>query len=648
MALASDDKYGWTVLAYCLCIFFLVAFALYGILWQKFLAGKEALKMHVKQGTTEMFTTAKGSQGMWRIGWSFFAAAMGGWVITAPANFAVWGGWIAMMMYAIATGIPILLIAFLGRIVVEKYPDCCSLGDFVAWRFGPTMKIFTTLITLFNMCIFLLAEFTTVGALFSSFVGDINYPIIIVVGLLATAYTAYGGLLVSIVTDQAQTVLTLLIITIVWIYVAAEFRAPLEPGFGDLKEQLGPQFLGYSSIFTLPASLVCATVFSEAVWQRVWASEDKKALYGGAVIGFTAVTVCVFLCGLFGFIAAWGGLIDLDTADPNLYMFQVFKREQGAGMATVDSWIQMLVLILAVVMNESAVDSLLNGITSTISSQFFRGKEITYCRAVVFLICIPLVVIATRNYAVLQLFLISNMLCCCCAFPVFLGLFDTPNMKRHLTETVVLASCLLSIITATAYGIGVEGSWSRGAYMTWLGNGYAYDYFLVAVFAPVAWLIVFGVIAELLRQAGVNAPGVSDIAMQIPGFKALAGHWEEDLTDVGGPNDVAMTKQRALESESSSDTGANAAPAAPARPEGPAYTYGQPLGAPPQAPVPPQMPVGGSPAVLMASPPPFFGAVPMGGYGMPVPMGGAMPQYVPQGMPVGGGYVPQGGSVPPV
>jgi hypothetical protein len=29
---------------------------------------------------------------------------MGGWVITAPANFAVWGGWVAMMMYAIATG----------------------------------------------------------------------------------------------------------------------------------------------------------------------------------------------------------------------------------------------------------------------------------------------------------------------------------------------------------------------------------------------------------------------------------------------------------------------------------------------------------------------------------------------------------------
>jgi Na+/proline symporter len=62
------------------------------------------LQARVKQGTTEVFTTGGRTQGKWRIGWSFFAAAMGGWVITAPANFAVWGGWIAMMMYAIATG----------------------------------------------------------------------------------------------------------------------------------------------------------------------------------------------------------------------------------------------------------------------------------------------------------------------------------------------------------------------------------------------------------------------------------------------------------------------------------------------------------------------------------------------------------------
>lgn len=33
---------------------------------------------------------------------------------------------------------------------------------------------------------------------------------------------------------------------------------------------------GYSSIFVMPASLFTATVFSEAMWQRAWASTDRK------------------------------------------------------------------------------------------------------------------------------------------------------------------------------------------------------------------------------------------------------------------------------------------------------------------------------------------------------------------------------------
>jgi hypothetical protein len=48
---------------------------------------------------------------------------------------------------------------------------------------------------------------------------------------------------------------------------------------------------------------------------------------------------------------------------------QVFKREAGGGQAIVDNWVAVIVLVLATIMNESAVDTLLNGITGTISSQ---------------------------------------------------------------------------------------------------------------------------------------------------------------------------------------------------------------------------------------------------------------------------------------
>ena len=42
---------------------------------------------------------------------------------------------------------------------------------------------------------------------------------------------------------------------------------------------LAPNEAGYASIFTMPISLLSATVFNEAMWQRVWAAESPKALY---------------------------------------------------------------------------------------------------------------------------------------------------------------------------------------------------------------------------------------------------------------------------------------------------------------------------------------------------------------------------------
>jgi hypothetical protein len=48
----------------------------------------------------------------------------------------------------------------------------------------------------------LTAEFTAVGDLFELVIGTVRWPIVIVIGVVSAIYTAYGGLYVSIVTDQ--------------------------------------------------------------------------------------------------------------------------------------------------------------------------------------------------------------------------------------------------------------------------------------------------------------------------------------------------------------------------------------------------------------------------------------------------------------
>ncbi|MGB1600660.1 MAG: hypothetical protein ACPIOQ_48410, partial [Promethearchaeia archaeon] len=162
-----------------------------------------------------------------------------------------------------------------------------SLADFVHLRFGRRAKTVVLCISMFNMCAGLLAELTTIGALFRDFVGGGALPMILVSSLLATIYTAYGGLLVSIVTDQAQALFSIALLGCLTLYttsVLARGRT-LPADLGPMAEQLGPgNPYGLSALFVMPVCLLASTVFSNA------------------------------------------GLIDPQRDDANLYLFQLLKQ----------------------------------------------------------------------------------------------------------------------------------------------------------------------------------------------------------------------------------------------------------------------------------------------------------------------------------
>ena len=160
----------------------------------------------------------------------------------------------------------------------------------------------------------------------------------------------YGGLYISIVTDQVQAIATIVLVTILSIYVAVTFRAPLpkplpndkdgnigyNPWTGYVSFPLGVNFFGYSAIFSMPVSLIAATVFSDAMWQKVWASKDRTSLIGGGFLASVLVMIIVFLFGFGGWLAAWAGYVNFST-NGNLYLFQVFKSETS--FDTLPAWV---------------------------------------------------------------------------------------------------------------------------------------------------------------------------------------------------------------------------------------------------------------------------------------------------------------------
>eukprot|EP00457_Paulinella_chromatophora_P003793 gb/GEZN01003801.1/.p1 GENE.gb/GEZN01003801.1/~~gb/GEZN01003801.1/.p1 ORF type:complete len:641 (+),score=31.40 gb/GEZN01003801.1/:98-1924(+) len=501
-----------------------------------------AKKWQDKTLTTEDFITARGQVPMWRLGWSFFAGAIGAWVIASPAAYASSAGMLGLVFYSLSSGLPVLLIAYAGPIISKAHPSVLSLTDFMGHRFGCAVQNFTFGLMVFNMAIAMLAEYVTLGTLWQVYLGAEKGEIIIfVVGILTMTYTTAGGLLVSVLTDQVQGICSLTLLFVVAIYMAKTFRFPFvgECSFGDgyitacsncsdMKLPLdegscaykkmpnniaGFTEYGYSSIFVMPVSLFTATIYSEAMWQRAWAAESPRKLKQAAILGAFAITLLVFVSGLIGWLGAWAGLIPPD-ANANIYIFYGLNGAVNPETGTVANGIGVLVLLLAVIMSEGAIDSMQNGLQAAVSSHLLRSRPLWTTRVFVLLINIPLMILGAiglrRGWAILDLFLVANMVCCCCATPVLLGLYRPVEPLFHGPS--FLSSCLLSFLCVSLLGIGecwndslvydpaayvytcvphsgppptVANNIGTGMEYAWLHNGYRWDYFLVALMSSV-------------------------------------------------------------------------------------------------------------------------------------------------------------------
>lgn len=506
-------------------------------------------------GSTEDFVTARGTQSVGRIAWSFYAGAVGAWVIVSPSQYAAFAGIVGVVVYALTSGLPVLLIAALGGRITRAVPHVYSMSDFFGWRFGPCAKTLVALLCVFNMSIALLAEFTTMGALFQAFVGTVPYGIIIAIGALTILYTVYGGLVVSIATDQVQGIASICLAIVLVAWVGATHRTPLQ---SPLPPELGPNEYGYTSIFTLGLSLLASTVFSEAMWQRVWASSSRRVLHVGAGIGALMITAVVAVSGIGGWLALGSGVArakpydyyshmasqtvnpaykNQSFTDDSLYLFNMFgnvSKDAGPGLtynARLSNAVGLAALVLATIMNESAVDSLQNGLAASISGQWLKGAPLWRARLGVIIINVPLIVIGARGYNVLSLFLVTN-LACVCAFPgVIFGLI--PRFRRHVTETGFLFSFVCGCLGLTGFGIGyyttnAEGGPAtpgQGATWAWYGNSYDWRCFLVALGSAVGGLGLWSLGAYGLRRAfgGRGGPGLTGLLMRVPGFRYVVG-----------------------------------------------------------------------------------------------------------------------------
>jgi hypothetical protein len=118
----------YVIATWVCCVMAVTGFAVYSVVFT-YLEKRKAAAEGKAGFSAEEFVTARGSANLSQIAWSFYASSVGAWVIVTPASYAALSGWVGMLMYAIACGIPVIAIAHFGKCFSSAALNGCFDGN---------------------------------------------------------------------------------------------------------------------------------------------------------------------------------------------------------------------------------------------------------------------------------------------------------------------------------------------------------------------------------------------------------------------------------------------------------------------------------------------------------------------------------------
>ncbi len=400
------------------------------------------------------------------------ASALGAWILFSPPEAgSAFGGITAILGYCLGSAAAVFTFVFIGPRLRQIMPWGHSLNDYVRHRFiaqvgpktgpvsGTPIYLLTVTVMLLYMFVYLAAELTAIAQALQLIV---NVPLLVTsVAVMATVflYTAYGGLKATILTDAFQFALIvplLLICLVATVALMGGFEAAIAP----VAEKL-PELLSFGNIDGLRfgATLVIATVAAEAFnqgnWQRVYACRNDATVRGAFLGSSLIILPMIFISGLLGLMAA-----GLGFSGPTAF-FDLLRGLQ------ISTWLVVAVILLALALVMSSLDTLLNGISSVFTSDLLRFSQqrsgrnrleqnesaqnssdqvLTISRVLTGLVSIPAVAVAAQGYSVLYLFFIADLLCAALLFPILFSLYN-----RYQTANNAFWSSLLGIVAGLLF-----------------------------------------------------------------------------------------------------------------------------------------------------------------------------------------------------
>lgn len=414
---------------------------------------------------TDAFLVARDTQSPASLALSFFASALGVWILLAPPEIgSVNLGIAAVAGYAVGQAGAIWIYAYIGPRMRRVAPSERTILGFVKERFGQTFSAYVAVVSVLYMFVFLVAELTGIGKIFSTLTDASPQPIVVLIAAVTVAYTAWGGLPASLRTDRWQAVVVLTLIAVGGVAILLQHPRPsqnaLDGGLGDISRP------GIETFVILVIAVVAANLFHQGFWQRVWAARTDVELRRGANIAAAVIFPLMLLMGITGMISAGSDI----PPDPSVAFFDLL-----GGMPQI---ILAIILLLAVALVTSTVDTLQNALTSIVAINLTPSRSLRLAQVITILLTIPAVAIAWGSPSVLRIFLIADLLAATIAVPVLMGL------SRRVSARASISGAIAGIIAVLAVAVVIHGpSVVDMALALTMPNGPSLGFFIAAPLA---------------------------------------------------------------------------------------------------------------------------------------------------------------------
>jgi Na+/proline symporter len=383
------------------------------------------------------YLTANRNIGFFSLTTSLIASALGAWILFGPASAATWGGIGAVIGYAMGTAFPMIFLIFLGKKIRNEFPKGSTLIEFLRKRFGKSLFKLILLMTVFYMFVFLCAEVTAVAVLINYISGTQLWITALIILIATLAYTLYGGLRVSIFTDNIQMIIIVILFLISVVYLTSFSEGQFSFSFIKTKNPhllSGNYIPNYTAGLTFFIAVAATNLFHQGNWQRVYAAKNNVVLKKSLITAFIVIIPIVFFMGFSGLVA-----ISVDPkVIPDLGFFSLLLRDQT-------ELLSLIIVILGLSLTISTVDTLVNAISSLIivdgKATFNFSKKTDYLKISKFFIIglsIIAFIIASKGFSVLYLFLLADLFCCAFVLTIFYSFYNKRiNEKNAYTAIIV-------------------------------------------------------------------------------------------------------------------------------------------------------------------------------------------------------------------